>query len=148
MDGIVVANEARVQIGSVTYEHNPYYNDPGLKGIRLLIFHLGFDSQILQFVSDLLHLPEEDFVVQNEVEMDGDTRMITESEVAQIKRRTAYQEEYPEREEIMRLRSDTEVSSGICGQGISGSILSRCSPRHRESPGQTPWERETPPEYA
>ncbi len=53
--------------------------------------------------------PEEDFVVQNEVEMDGDTRMITESEVAQIKRRTAYQEEYPEREEIMRLRSDTEV---------------------------------------
>ncbi len=53
--------------------------------------------------------PEEDFVVQNEVEMDGDTRMITESEVAQIKRRTAYQEEYPEREEIMRLRSDTEA---------------------------------------
>lgn len=25
MDGIVIANEARVQIGTVTYEHNPYY---------------------------------------------------------------------------------------------------------------------------
>ena len=53
--------------------------------------------------------PEEDFVVRNDLEMDGDTRMITESEVAQIKQRTAYQEEYQEREEFMRLRSDTEA---------------------------------------
>ena len=65
-----------------------------------------------ELIADLkqsLMNPDEDFVVQNDVEMDGDTRMITESEVAQIKRRTAYQEEYPEREEIMRLRSDTEA---------------------------------------
>ena len=65
-----------------------------------------------ELIADLkqsLMNPDEDFVVQNDVEVDGDTRMITESEVAQIKRRTAYQEEYPEREEFMRLRSDTEA---------------------------------------
>ncbi|MCM1056802.1 MAG: Stk1 family PASTA domain-containing Ser/Thr kinase [Firmicutes bacterium] len=65
-----------------------------------------------ELIADLkqsLMNPDEDFVVQNDVEMDGDTRMITESEVEQIKRRTAYQEEYPEREEMMRLRSDTEA---------------------------------------
>lgn len=52
---------------------------------------------------------DEDFVVQNDADVDGDTRMLTESEMAQIKRQTAYQEEYPEREEMMRLRSDTEA---------------------------------------
>jgi len=65
-----------------------------------------------ELISDLkqsLINPEEDFVVQNEVEMDGDTRMLTESEMAQIKHQTAYQEEYPEKEELMRLRSDTEA---------------------------------------
>ncbi|MCM1190890.1 MAG: Stk1 family PASTA domain-containing Ser/Thr kinase [Butyrivibrio sp.] len=65
-----------------------------------------------ELIADLkqsLMNPDEDFVVQNDVEMDGDTRMITENEVAQIKRRTVYQEEYPEREESMRLRSDTEA---------------------------------------
>lgn len=53
--------------------------------------------------------PEEDFVVHNDPDMEGSTRMITDGEMAQIKRRTAYQEEYQEREEMMRLRSDTEA---------------------------------------
>ncbi|MCM1025452.1 MAG: Stk1 family PASTA domain-containing Ser/Thr kinase [Roseburia sp.] len=56
--------------------------------------------------------PEEDFVVQNDPGLESNTRMITDGEMAQIKRRTAYQEEYQEeyqeREEPMRLRSEAE----------------------------------------
>lgn len=65
-----------------------------------------------ELIADLkqsLMNPEENFVVQNEPDMEGSTRMITEGEMAQIKRRAAYQEEYQEKEEIMRLRSDTEA---------------------------------------
>ncbi len=63
-----------------------------------------------ELIADLkqsLMNPDEDFVVQNDPDMDGNTRAITEGEVAQIKRRTAYQEDYTEREEPMRLRTDT-----------------------------------------
>lgn len=65
-----------------------------------------------ELIADLkqsLMNPEENFVVQNEPDMEGSTRMITEGEMAQIKRRAAYQEEYQEKEETMRLRSDTEA---------------------------------------
>lgn len=66
-------------------------------------------QELIADLKQALMNPEEDFVVQNDAEVDGDTRMITESEMAQIKHRTAYQEEYPEREDLMRLRSDTEA---------------------------------------
>lgn len=53
--------------------------------------------------------PDEDFVVVNDPDMEGGTRMISETDVAQIKRYSAYQDnrEYEDHEEIMRLRSDT-----------------------------------------
>ncbi len=52
--------------------------------------------------------PEENFVVMDEVDTDGETRMISESDMAQIKRRSAYQDrEYAQREESLRLASDT-----------------------------------------
>ena len=67
-----------------------------------------------ELIADLkqsLMNPEE-FVVQNEPDMVGGTRPITDRERAQIKRRAAYQEyqhrEYEEREEPMRLRSEAE----------------------------------------
>ena len=54
-----------------------------------------------ELVADLkqsLMSPDDDFVVQNAPDMDGGTRMITDSEMEQIKRRTAYQEEYAQGE--------------------------------------------------
>lgn len=65
-----------------------------------------------ELIADLkqsLMNPGEDFVVQNEPDLDGNTRTITESEVAQIKRRTAYQEEPAGREDALRLRADAEA---------------------------------------
>ena len=55
--------------------------------------------------------PDEDFVVQNDPDMEGSTRMITEKDMKQIKRRTAYQpaRESAPREDTMRLRTDTEA---------------------------------------
>ncbi len=52
--------------------------------------------------------PDEDFVVQNSPDIEGGTRMIPDSDVAQIKRHSAYSEsrEFAEREEMMRLRSE------------------------------------------
>ncbi len=52
--------------------------------------------------------PDEDFVVVNDPDMDGSTRMISDTDMAQIKRYSAYQDnrEYEEHEDIMRLRSD------------------------------------------
>ncbi|MCR2050264.1 Stk1 family PASTA domain-containing Ser/Thr kinase [Acetatifactor muris] len=62
--------------------------------------------------------PDEDFVVRNDPDMERGTRMISDSERAQIKRRAAYQESqnhqsqnhqnYGERDNIMHLRSDAE----------------------------------------
>ena len=71
-------------------------------------------QNMAELIADLkqsLMNPEEDFVVQNDPDMESNTRMITDGEMAQIKRRAAYQEEYQEKyqrgEETMRLRSDT-----------------------------------------
>ena len=50
--------------------------------------------------------PDEDFVIQNDPDMDGGTRMITDNDMAQIKRRVVYQEPP---EDTMRLLSDTEA---------------------------------------
>ncbi len=72
-------------------------------------------QSMAELIADLkqsLMKPEEDFVVQNEPDMNGSTRMISEGEMAQIKRRTAYQEEYPGREETMRLRANSETARG------------------------------------
>lgn len=65
-----------------------------------------------ELIADLkqsLMNPDEDFVVQNDPDMEGGTRMITDSDMEQIKRRTSYQEfrDTGEREDTMRLRSDT-----------------------------------------
>lgn len=71
-------------------------------------------QSMAELIADLkqsLMNPDEDFVVQNDPDMEGGTRMITPSDMEQIKRRTAYQEsrEPVEREESLRLRSDTEA---------------------------------------
>ena len=66
-------------------------------------------QELLADLKQSLINPDEDFVVQSDPDIDGGTRMITESDMAQIKRRTIYQE--PE-EDTMRLRSDTEVLYG------------------------------------
>ena len=54
--------------------------------------------------------PDENFVVQKDPDVEGVTRMITESDMAQIKMRSSYPEakEYQEREEGLRLRPDTD----------------------------------------
>ena len=59
-----------------------------------------------ELVADLkqsLMNPDEYFVVQNTPDMEGGTRMITDSEIEQIKRRTAYQEgeEYAREDELI-----------------------------------------------
>ncbi len=64
-----------------------------------------------ELVTDLkqsLINPDEDFVVVNDPDMGGGTRMITDTDMAQIKRYSAYQDnrEYEEHEETIRLRSD------------------------------------------
>lgn len=56
-----------------------------------------------ELVADLkqsLMSPDEDFVVQNEPNMDSETRMISDSDMEQIKRQTAFQDEdiFPEEE--------------------------------------------------
>ena len=66
-------------------------------------------QNVQELLSDLkqsLLNPDEDFVIQNDPDMDGGTRMISDIDMAQIKRRTVYQE--PE-EDSMRLLSDTEA---------------------------------------
>lgn len=67
-----------------------------------------------ELVADLkqsLLNPDEDFVVVNDPDMEGGTRMISDTDMAQIKRRSAYQNsrDYEEEEESMRLLSDTEA---------------------------------------
>lgn len=67
-------------------------------------------QNIQELVADLkqsLMNPDENFVVQSDPDMDGETRMITDSDMVQIKRRAAYQEY--EEQESMRLRSDAEA---------------------------------------
>lgn len=66
-------------------------------------------QNIQELVADLkqsLMNPDEDFVVQNDPDIDGGTRMITDGDVAQIKRRASYQEY--EEPDTMRLRSEVE----------------------------------------
>ncbi len=57
--------------------------------------------------------PEEDFVVNTDPDMEGGTRMISDEDMAQIKRKTPYSAghdyEEPDHDETMRLRSDTEA---------------------------------------
>jgi len=54
--------------------------------------------------------PDEDFVVQMDPDAEASTRMITESDMEQIKNRSSYQDsrDYVETDNSMRLRSDTE----------------------------------------
>lgn len=54
--------------------------------------------------------PDEDFVVVNDPDMDAGTRMVSDSEMAQIKRHSSYHQADDEyEEEPLRLRSDTEA---------------------------------------
>ncbi len=69
-------------------------------------------QNVQELIADLkqsLINPEENFVVQAAPAVEGDTQMITDSDLAQIKKRSVYQEsgEYTQREEGLRLRSDT-----------------------------------------
>lgn len=66
-------------------------------------------QEVIGDLKQSLISPDEDFVVNNDPDIEGGTRTITEHDMAQIKRYSAYQEapEYAEREEGMRLRSDT-----------------------------------------
>ncbi len=55
--------------------------------------------------------PDEDFVVQKDPDMEGSTRMISDGDMAQIKRRSSSYPEnrvYDSHDDGMRLRSDTE----------------------------------------
>jgi serine/threonine-protein kinase len=65
-----------------------------------------------ELIADLkqsLMNPDEDFVVMNDPDMEGGTRTISEGDMAQIKRRSAYGDGYVSREDSLRLRSDTEA---------------------------------------
>ncbi len=65
-------------------------------------------QNIQELIADLkqsLMNPDEDFVVRNDPDMEGGTRMISEGDMAQIKRRAAYQQEYEE-QDTMRLRPE------------------------------------------
>ena len=66
-------------------------------------------QELLADLKQSLLNPDEDFVIQNDPDADGETRMITENDMAQIKRRTVYQEPG---EDTMRLRSDMEAQYG------------------------------------
>ena len=56
--------------------------------------------------------PEENFVVMDDPDSSGSTRMISDNDMAQIKRRSVYQEspEHLERQDSMRLRSEVSAS--------------------------------------
>ena len=73
-------------------------------------------QNMAELIADLkqsLINPEEDFVVNTDPDMEGGTRMISDADMAQIKRKVPYQgvREYeePDHDETMRLRSDTEA---------------------------------------
>ena len=73
-------------------------------------------QNMAELIADLkqsLINPEEDFVVNNDPDMEGGTRMLSDEDMAQIKRKVPYQggREYeePDHDETMRLRSDTEA---------------------------------------
>ena len=72
-------------------------------------------QEVIADLKQSLMNPDDDFVVQNDPDMNGGTRKISDNEREQIKRRTVYQEnyennrEYEEREEPIRLRADTEA---------------------------------------
>ena len=73
-------------------------------------------QNMAELIADLkqsLINPEEDFVVNKDPDMEGGTRMISDEDMAQIKRKVPYQSgrEYEEQDHdgTMRLRSDTEA---------------------------------------
>ena len=73
-------------------------------------------QNMAELIADLkqsLINPEEDFVVNADPDMEGGTRMISDEDMAKIKRKVPYQgaREYeePDHDETMRLRSDTEA---------------------------------------
>ncbi len=77
-------------------------------------------QNMAELIADLkqsLMNPDQDFVVTNDPDMDGDTRMISESEVNQIKKETAYREESPVKPDTMRLREEVEDPSDEDGDG-------------------------------
>lgn len=65
-----------------------------------------------ELIADLkqsLMNPDENFVVFADPDMEGGTRAISERDMEQIKNRSVYNEEYVDREDSMRLLSDTEA---------------------------------------
>ena len=73
-------------------------------------------QNMAELIADLkqsLINPDEDFVVNHDPDMEGGTRMLSDEDMAQIKRKTPYpanrEYEEPDHDETMRLRSDTEA---------------------------------------
>ncbi len=73
-------------------------------------------QNMAELIADLkqsLINPDEDFVVNHDPDMEGGTRMLSDEDMAQIKKKTPYpaNREYEEtdHDETMRLRSDTEA---------------------------------------
>ena len=64
-------------------------------------------QEVIADLKQSLMSPDEDFVIQNDPEMLGNTRNITQSEMDEIKQRTAYREETVSRDDSLRLRSET-----------------------------------------
>ncbi|MCI8530330.1 MAG: Stk1 family PASTA domain-containing Ser/Thr kinase [Lachnospiraceae bacterium] len=76
-------------------------------------------QEVIGDLKQSLMYPDENFVVQNDPDLEGGTRTITPSDMEQIKRRTTYKENYEyeeheehveqkENKEMMRLRSDVD----------------------------------------
>ncbi|MCH5344956.1 MAG: Stk1 family PASTA domain-containing Ser/Thr kinase [Acetatifactor sp.] len=69
-------------------------------------------QSVQELVTDLkqsLINPDEDFVVVNDPDIEGGTRMLSDDDISRIKHRSVYQDdrEYEEEDEPMRLLSDT-----------------------------------------
>lgn len=64
-------------------------------------------SELIADLKQSLMNPDEDFVVTNDPDFEGSTRMVTEEEFDQIKRKSAYADDSAY--DSMRLRSDTEA---------------------------------------
>lgn len=73
-------------------------------------------QEVIADLKQSLMYPNENFVVQNDPDMEGGTRAITPSDMEQIKRRTTYRDNYQyeerveqeEQEETLRLRSEVD----------------------------------------
>ena len=77
-------------------------------------------QNMAELIADLkqsLMNPEQDIAVQDEPDMEGSTRMISEGEVSQIKKAAAHRADAADRTDSMRLREDDEAYDDEGGDG-------------------------------